>query len=377
MCASTSQELQLLDTMATEFADSELVPGREECDEFPFKPLFVDALKKAGGVGFLSIMLPEEMGGADRSMKALCTVLREICRVDASLGGMIFTNALAHEVITNAGALDVIGPPGTGDGDPRETLLAITSFDNPAESGNCATAKLVDGDYLLYGKVEYVVLGGLAGRVLVAAMIEGQEKLSFFLAETGQEEVLIGEPVVSLGLHACPAVDMEFRGAPALLIGKEGEGELYLSQAADRLSVACAAMAAGVMRGSFLTALDYCRERLQGGRQIVDWSQVRIMLADMAVNLKCADLVVEAASTSVDDADSGWQLASRAAPLHVCPIACDMTSVGIQLHGGNGYMHEYGQEKRFRDAQQVGLLLGMPPLRQLSYVQGIIDGETP
>jgi alkylation response protein AidB-like acyl-CoA dehydrogenase len=101
------------------------------------------------------------------------------------------------------------------------------------------------------------------------------------------------------------------------------------------------------------------------------------MLADMAVNLKCADLIVEAASASVDDADGGWQQASRAAALHACPIACDVTSVGIQLLGGNGYMHEYGQEKRFRDAQHIQLLLGMPPPRQLSYVQGIIDGETP
>ncbi len=83
---------------------------------------------------------------------------------------------------------------------------------------------------------------------------------------------------------------------------------------------------------------------------------------------------MEAASTSVDEAEDGWQQASRAAALHVCPIACNMTSVGIQLLGGNGYMHEYGQEKRFRDAQHIQSLLGMLPLRKLSYVKQIIDG---
>jgi alkylation response protein AidB-like acyl-CoA dehydrogenase len=130
-----------------------------------------------------------------------------------------------------------------------------------------------------------------------------------------------------------------------------------------------------VMRGSFITALDYTRQRMQGGREVVNWSQVRMMLADMAIRIKCADLIVEAASASVDEAGDGWRQASRAAALHVCPIACDVTNEGIQTLGGNGYMHEYGQEKRFRDAQQIQLLLGMPPLRKLSYVKRIIDGE--
>jgi alkylation response protein AidB-like acyl-CoA dehydrogenase len=372
MCATTSQELQMLDTMATEFADSELVEGREECDEFPFKPLFDDALKKASEVGFFSLMLPEEMGGANRSMKALCTVLGEICRVDASLGGIVFTNALAQEVMMNAASLEMMARPDAEKGDLQKELLAFTPFDNPAETENHATARVEDGDYFLNGSLEYVVLGGLATRVLVPAKIEGQKELTFFLTETTREEVVISEPVVSLGLHACPAVDMEFRGAPATLVGEKGKGEEYLSQSADRLSVACAAMSAGVMRGSFLTALDYARQRLQGGREIVDWSQVRMVLADVAIKLKCADIIVEAASTAVDDAEDEWQQASRAAALHVCPIACDVTSDGIQLLGGNGYMHEYGQEKRFRDAQHLQLLLGMPPLRKLSYIERIL-----
>ena len=374
MCASNSQELQMLGTMAMEFASSELVPGREESDEFPFKPLFEGALKKAGEVGFFTLMLPDEMGGANRSMKALCTVLREICREDASLGGIIFTNALAQEIMMNAGALDILNQDGKGGGDQGEGLLACAPFDNPVETGNHATARAAGGRYLLDGRVEYFVLGGLARRALVPAAVEGRRDLSFFLVETGGEGVRVSEPVVSIGLHACPAVDMDFRGAPASLVGEEEKGGDYLSQAADRLSVACAAMAAGVMQGSLSTALDYDRERMQGGREIVEWSQVRMMLAEIAISIKSADLIVEAASTSVDEAEDGWQQASRAAALHVCPIACNMVSVGIQLLGGNGYMHEYGQEKRFRDAQHIQSLLGMVPLRKLSYVKGIIEG---
>jgi alkylation response protein AidB-like acyl-CoA dehydrogenase len=375
MCASISQEIQMLDSMAKEFAESELVPGREDFDEFPFKPLFEGALKKASEVGFFGLMLPEDKGGANRSMKALCTVLRETCRADASLGGVIFTNALAQEVMINAGASDMIPSPEEAGGDPGRALLAFAPFDNPVETANRARAKVVDGEYFLDGVVEYVMIGGLAERVLVAAAMEGGEDVSFFLVESGLAEVRVSDPVVSLGLHACPAVDIAFRGAPATLVGEEGNGGEYLSQAADRLSVACASMSSGIMLGSFLTALDYARERKQGGRLILDWSQLRMSLADIAVKIKCADLIVEAASASVDEAEDGWQQASRAAALHICPIACDVANEGIQLLGGNGYMHEYGQEKRFRDAQHIQSLLGMLPLRKLSYVKQIIDGE--
>ncbi len=368
MCATTNQELQMLDSMALEFAASELLPEREDSDEYPFKPLFAGALKKASDVGFFSLMLPEDAGGSNRSMKALCTVLAKVSQVDASLGGVVFTNALAQETIICAGALDMIA---------EGELLGCTPFDDPANTGNCATARAGDEGYLLNGKLDYVVLGELAAHVLVTAKVEGQPGLSLFLVETDRDEVRISEPIVSLGLHACPAVDMLFRDAPASLVGEAGAGARYLSEAADRLSVACAAMSAGLMAGSLATGLEYARERLQGGRLIVDWSQVRMMMADIAIQIKSAELIVDAATAAVDDGVEGWQQASRAAALHVCPIACDATNVGIQLLGGNGYMHEYGQEKRFRDARQVQMLLGMPPIRKLSYIQGIIDGGTP
>jgi alkylation response protein AidB-like acyl-CoA dehydrogenase len=100
-----------------------------------------------------------------------------------------------------------------------------------------------------------------------------------------------------------------------------------------------------------------------------------MMLADMAVKLESAELLVECASGSVDDSLEGWQKASRAAALHVCPMACDVASTGIQVLGGNGYMHEYGQEKRFRDAQHIQMLLGMPNLRKLAYLDRVIAGN--
>jgi alkylation response protein AidB-like acyl-CoA dehydrogenase len=102
-----------------------------------------------------------------------------------------------------------------------------------------------------------------------------------------------------------------------------------------------------------------------------------MILSSMAVKGKVAQMLVERASRAVDTGEPGWRLSSRAAALQVQEMATETTCDGIQLLGGNGYMQDYGQEKRFRDAQQIQALLGMPPIRKLRYVQRIVDGEPP
>ncbi len=181
------------------------------------------------------------------------------------------------------------------------------------------------------------------------------------------------KPIVSIGLHACPAIDISFRNADAVLVGKEKDGKKYFDSAADKMSVASAAMAAGVVKSSFNVALDYSKQRTQGGREIQNWPVVGMMLSSMAVNLQCADLAISSACSMVDSQESGWELASRAVDLFVTEIACGVTSVGIQVLGGNGYMHDYPQEKSFRDARQIQTLMGMVPMRKLAYIKRIID----
>jgi len=100
-----------------------------------------------------------------------------------------------------------------------------------------------------------------------------------------------------------------------------------------------------------------------------------MLLAGMAIKAKVADLLVECAANAVDHEEPGWHLASRAAALQVQEMATVATTDGIQLLGGYGYMKDYGQEKRFRDAKQIQSLMGITPLRRLGYVQRVIDGE--
>jgi alkylation response protein AidB-like acyl-CoA dehydrogenase len=141
MKTTISDELKMLDGMAGDFAAKELLDDREENDKYPFGPFFEGVLAKAHDVGFFAIMLPEEMGGAADAVNAICMVLDEICRADASLGGIIFTNALAQEMITQAGDLEVLEKIAANAADYAGFLIAFPSFNNPGEIENAARAE--------------------------------------------------------------------------------------------------------------------------------------------------------------------------------------------------------------------------------------------
>ncbi len=374
MGSRIDEELRMLEEMALDFAERELKDRREECDHYPYAPLEENVLEKACDVGFFCMTVPEELEGGAMGVEALSLVLKDISRTDASLAGVIFTTALAQELVLAAGAGSVLaGAPGNGSW--RESLIAFPSFDDAAENLGLSAERAGGAGYTLTGKVEYVVLGGLASRALLPAAVPGVDGYSFFLLDLDAEGVRKSEPVLSLGLHSCPAVDLELDGARAALVGEEGLGASYFTDCADRLSIPAAAISTGIMKGCLDEALEYSRQRFQGGREIVNWSELRRILADMATVQATADALVACACVRAEADEPGWRLLARATALQVQAAACDVTTDGIQVLGGNGYMEDYGQEKRFRDAKQVQALLGLVPMRKLEYITRVIEGE--
>ncbi len=372
MTAIGDPGLSMLDEMARDFAARELEERKQECDRYPYAEFFEDVVQKAQEVGFFSITVPEELGGAAMGVKALSLVLEDISRTDASLAGIIFTNALAQELLMAAGEKAALAAKGK-DGSWRESVLAFPAFDDPSQNLGLTAARQEDGSFSLNGKVEYVTLAGLAARALLPAAIPGTPGYSFFLVELSSPGCSTGEPVLSLGMHSCPSADLALDGAAGKLVGEEGAGVRYWADCVDSMSAAAAAISAGIMRGCLDEALGYARERFQGGRQIVDWSEVRRILADVSVPVTVSLRLVADVCRSIEEDEPGWRLAARAVALHVQSLACDVTTDGIQLLGGNGYMEDYGQEKRFRDAKQAQALLGMAPVRKLEYVDRVVN----
>jgi alkylation response protein AidB-like acyl-CoA dehydrogenase len=151
------------------------------------------------------------------------------------------------------------------------------------------------------------------------------------------------------------------------LVGEEGQGRTYFTDAADSMSVAAAAISMGIMKGAYQEALAYSRKRFQGGKEIINWSEIQMILADMAIKIKIAEMTIDRACRAVDQMAPDWRQCSKAAALHVAEMACEVTTDGVQVLGGVGYMEDYGQAKRYRDAKQAQSLLGITPMKKLRY----------
>ncbi|HOO36952.1 MAG TPA: acyl-CoA dehydrogenase family protein [Deltaproteobacteria bacterium] len=369
MLTLLKNELKPFAELAQSFAAKELSKKTEEHDRYPFGELFTDVVDKARDVGLLAVTLPEELGGIGGGMDTLCVILREISRVDASLAGVIFTSAVAQEIMLAAGARKQASRIFSTTSSSGDFLVAFPCYADPASEDYLPETVRSGRGYALTGSIELLSLGGLAKRAIVPARTGRDESFSFFLMDLNQETISLSGPVFTLGLHACPCADMVMKGAKAILIGEEGKGRTYFQGVSAPMHVAAAAISSGIMRGSFNDAMAYARERFQGGREIVNWSEVGMILANMKIKVDVAELLVAQACQAMGQGPPGRNSPCLSAALHVHDLAGDLTTDGIQVLGGNGYMKDYGQEKRFRDAHQVASFLGASPMKKIRMIR--------
>jgi alkylation response protein AidB-like acyl-CoA dehydrogenase len=366
--STTVDELQAFGELARSFALEELAPKREKSDRYPFGEQLTDAIGHAADAGFFGVNLPVEYGGAAAGAAALAAILQDLSRVDASMAAVMLTNAAACDILNQASR--------EADGaELYRTLAGALPLAFPTFTGlREAELPLCEG-MTLTGRLAYLPLGGLSRYAILPARSSNGASLSYYGVDIKGPGVAVSAPVVSLGLHACPAADVIFERASVRMIGMPGAASRYFAAMQSRMSVAAAAISLGILEGSFGEGLQYTKDRFQGGRQIIDWSEVRMILAGMAVEISVAQSCLESACRAVDANAPGWEQRAHAAALHIGELACRATVDGVQLLGGNGYMKDFGQEKRMRDAKQAQCLLGMPLVRKIDFIGRIVDAS--
>lgn len=365
-------EYQMLGKSVREFAQKELLPHLSENDAYPAGEVFEKALKKAMGLDFFHVMLPEELNGWGGKLTPLAVILKQLAEVDASLAAILLTSAVAQDLMVCSGAGEMLSEIAAAQ-TPGEFLIAYPLLSHPDEDDVKVTATPRNGHYQLTGPVAYVVLAPMAKQALVPAKVAPGTGYDFFLVALDQAQVKMDGPILSIGLHACPAADLLFSGAQARLVGGPGEGSRNFTKTLPRMLAAAAAVSCGLMRGSFTEALQYSRKREQGGRRILDWSELRLILADMSLKAKTADILLDRALTSADNNAAGWMEDAYTAAIYSLETACDLTSDGVQALGGYGYTKHHFEERRFRDARHLLSVFGSAIPRRLNYVQQCLN----
>lgn len=361
-------ELKPFAESAEKFAKNELEPGALEADNYPYARFNENALKIAQQLGFLKIILPEKYGGLEQGIPALCEVLATLSQVDASFSCLIFTTALAQSLLLKSGSEQV------KEKYLAQNLFAFPVYDSLTDLQKEIEASKTNQGYILNGKIEYLALAPLARAMIIPARLKGTEETGFFLIDARTPGVKLSEPVLSLGLRQCPVADLELKEvkleADQLLLP---DAEKEYPGLARKFYPAVLAMALGVVFGSYQTAKEYAKERYQGGRMIIDYDQIRMMLVNMAVIIECGKaLLKELLNHSEKDYP---HFLSDSALILLTEQTSKATTDGVQILGGYGYIQDYGQEKRMRDAKQIQLIFGSVPFKRLQLMAGILAQE--
>jgi acyl-CoA dehydrogenase len=374
-----TDEQRELRKLAHEFAERELRPIAAEWDEREAFP--PDLLGKAARAGLTSYAIPAAYGGGGADAVTSALIAEELAWGCAGLASTLQATMFPVRPLLRFGTepqrrryLPLLAR--------EEGTLAAIAFTEPHAGSDLAAIRTEarrDGDgYLLTGEKVYITNGGIADVTVVFAKVNGE--ITAFLLEKG--EVSAGRVERKVGLRASHTGSVILEGAhiPSdRRIGDEGAGlEIALDFfQASRPQVAAAAV--GVARAAFEYASDYARGREAFGRPILTRQGVGFKLADMAMLVEAARLLVWRAAAALDrNEDAG--LPGSYAKAFAADAAMRITTDAVQVLGGAGIMRDHPVEKWMRDAKVFQIVEGTSEVQRhivAAYLRGEQgDGQT-
>jgi alkylation response protein AidB-like acyl-CoA dehydrogenase len=373
-----TDEQRELQRLAHEFAERELRPVAPEWDEREdFPP---DLLRKAARVGLTSYAIPSQYGGGGANAVTGALIAEELSWGCAALAGTIQATMFPVRPLLRYGTdtqreqyLPLLAR--------EEGVLAAIAFTEPHAGTDLASIRAEarrDGDaYVLNGEKVYVTNGGIADVTVVFAKLDGA--ITAFLVEGGDPGVRAGRKERKLGLRASytGSIVLDDARIPGdRLIGDEGQGfEIALDFfQASRPQVAAAAV--GVARAAFEAATEYARKREAFGRPILDRQGVSFKLADMAIAVEAARLLVWRACAALDAGEDAGLLGSYAKAF-AADAAMRVATDAVQVLGGAGVMRDHPVEKWLRDAKVLQIVEGTSEIQRhivVAYLKGAGGG---
>ncbi|MBG04307.1 MAG: acyl-CoA dehydrogenase [Rhodospirillaceae bacterium] len=334
----------------------------DRSEQYPWNN--VEDLKNGG---FMGMTIPKAYGGQGRTFFDATLVIEQMAQVCGVTGRIV--------VESNMGAISTVMKYGT---EEQKKMAAeyVLNGDKPAicitepDAGSAATEMTTRADkkgdkYIINGKKHWITGAGASRLHLVFARVfdeQGQEQgIGGFLGVRDETPGLsIGNREPTMGLRGIPEAevimqDMEV-GEDALVMPPRGlrKGFADLMDAYNSQRVGAGTMALGIAQGAYQHALDYVQEREQFGRPIYEFQGLQWMLADMAIQIDCAQLMLYRAAANAGD---GFPDATEAAKAKV--IAADMalkvTNDGLQLFGAAGYSRRRPMERFCRDGRMFSI----------------------
>ena len=350
-----SEENREIQEMAREFAEAKIRPVSKEYDLKGETPLSV--YKEAAGLGYTSLCIPEEFGGAGLGTFANILVAEEFARADAGFSVAVQASTLAMKPILLAGtkeqkqyAADALINGGMGS-------FCLTEPDAGSDAGAIRTkAVKKDVEYIITGRKCFITNAPHADFYVVFAKTEpdaGTKGISAFLVERGREGLSIGKHEDKMGIRLSTTADVileEVHVPEDHLLGAEGKGFKLAMQTLDRTRLECAAMAAGLSQRAIDLSVDYAKTRVTFGKTIAKLQAIQFMLADMEIRNQAARSLVYQCAAMIDSGAVDGKM-NAVAKTFSSEAAMQNTLDAVQIFSGYGYSREYEVEKLMRDAK--------------------------
>ena len=350
----TDEHDQLRESIRS-YVERELAPHAEEWEEKTFPD---SVFHRMGELGFLGLSFPEEYGGQGGDYYASLVRAEEMTRANCGGVGM----GIAVQA-------DMVCPPihmlGTEDQKQRYLVpaikgerigcLGITEPDGGSDVASVKTRAVRDGEeYVINGSKTYITNGVRADFILLVTKIDsdaGYGGFTLFLVDTDSPGYIVESKLEKLGMHSSDTALLAFddvRVPAENVLGEVGKGFYHIMwELQGERMIGAAGSVAGAQR-VFEKTLEYALEREAFGRKIGKFQAIRHKFAEMATKIEAARQMVYSTAWRIENGDYPVREITMA-KLFASRIAVEVADECIQIHGGAGYMKEYGIERVWRD----------------------------
>ena len=362
------------------FVNDELIPMEHwvaENDRLP-----EEIIEQMRELGLFGLTIPEEYGGLGVTMEEEVTLAFELGRTSPAFRSLIGTNngiGSSGLVIDGTEAQKQKYLPRLASGEIIGSFC-LTEPDSGSDAASLKTTAVRDGDtYIINGTKRYITNAPQAGVFTVMARTDPQNKrsggISAFIVESDTPGITLGKIDKKMGQKGAHTCDVIFDNcvvpADALIGGVEGVGFKTAMKVLDKGRLHIAAASTGAATRMLNDALNYAVERKQFGQPIASFQLIQGMLADSKAEIYAAkSMVLDAARLRDEGKDVVTE--SSCAKMFATEMCGRVADRAVQIHGGAGYIADYGIERFYRDVRLYRLYEGTTQIQQVIIARNMI-----
>jgi len=375
-----SEEEELFRASVREFAEGEIKP-RVEAMEHAAK-LDPDLIRQCFDLGLMAIETPEEYGGAGSTFFNAILAIEELARVDASTSVFVdVQNTLVTNAIIRWANDDLKKKYLPQMAERRVGAYALSEAGSGSDAFALKTKAVDKGDFWeISGQKLWITNGVEAEIFIVFATVDasaGYKGITAFIVEKDFEGFAVGKKEDKLGIRASSTTELildSCRVPKENVLGEVGKGYKVSIETLNEGRIGIGAQMIGIAQGAFDAALNYTNEREQFGKKINDFQVVQFQLAEMAIDIEAARLLVYNAAR-LKDAGKPFLKEAAMAKVYSSRVAERVSSKAIELFGGYGYVKDYPVEKFWRDSKIGAIYEGTTNMQLQTIAKLIMSGK--